>query len=121
MRGNRPPKGHLPKPPGGVNQNGATGNPQYDDINYSSRVSNQVSIKWPKPKISSLRDKQKIVIALYSYEGRDNGELSFEKGEKLVVIDDKEPDWWLAKALTTERTGYIPMNFVVNSEIETEE
>lgn len=65
---------------------------------------------------------QKIVIALYAYESRDEGELSFEKNEKLVVLDDIEPDWWLAHKLTQpERKGYIPMNFVVSNVIETEE
>jgi hypothetical protein len=65
--------------------------------------------------------KQKVVIALYSYEGRDEGDLGFEKGEKLIILDDKEPDWWLAQRLHTEEKGYIPMNFVVTNIIETEE
>ncbi|KAH9391848.1 hypothetical protein TYRP_022346 [Tyrophagus putrescentiae] len=66
--------------------------------------------------------QQKVVIALYPYEGRDDGELSFEKNEKLVVVDDSEPDWWLAyRLMAPERRGYIPMNFVVNNVIETEE
>ena len=69
----------------------------------------------PKP------NGQKTVIALYSFEGRDEGELSFEKGDRLIIIDDKEPDWWLAKKLNNEKTGYIPMNFVVSNIIETEE
>lgn len=65
---------------------------------------------------------QKVVIALYAYEGRDDGELSFEKNDKLVVVDDSEPDWWLAyRLMNPERRGYIPMNFVVSNVIETEE
>jgi hypothetical protein len=73
-----------------------------------------------KPSMNNT-PKQKVVIALYSYEGRDEGDLGFEKGEKLIVLDDKEPDWWLAKRLQTEEKGYIPMNFVVTNIIETEE
>ena len=68
------------------------------------------------------KNAQKIVIALYAYEGRDEGELSFDKNDKLVIVDSNEPDWWLAYKLTApERKGYIPMNFVVNNVIETEE
>lgn len=64
----------------------------------------------------------KTVIALYSYEGRDEGELSFEKNEKLIIVNDSEPDWWLAHKLNDpDRKGYIPMNFVVHDAIETEE
>jgi hypothetical protein len=70
---------------------------------------------------TSNTPKQKVVIALYSYEGRDEGDLSFEKGEKLIILDDKEPDWWLAQRFQTVETGYIPMNFVVSDIIETEE
>lgn len=43
---------------------------------------------------SKQSPSQKVVIALYPYEGRDDGELSFEKNDKLVVVDDNEPDWW---------------------------
>lgn len=74
-----------------------------------------------KRKPSNVTPKQKVVIALYSYEGRDEGDLCFEKGEKLIILDDKEPDWWLAQRLQTEEKGYIPMNFVVTNIIETEE
>lgn len=76
---------------------------------------------------SSARSKksngstQRVVIALYSYEARDENELSFEKGDKMVIIDDKEPDWWLAERKTSGQRGLIPMNFVVNNIIETEE
>lgn len=64
----------------------------------------------------------KTVIALYAYESRDEGELSLEKNDKLVIVDDSEPDWWLAYKLTEpDRRGYIPMNFVVSTVIETEE
>ncbi|KPM07437.1 SH3 domain-containing protein 8 [Sarcoptes scabiei] len=63
-----------------------------------------------------------IVIALYAYESREEGELSFEKNEKLIVLDDSEPDWWLASKLNQpERKGFIPMNFVVYNAIETKE
>jgi hypothetical protein len=79
-------------------------------------------IKKPLPELpKGGNEEQKVVIALYSYEGRDEGDLSFEKGEKLIILDDKEPDWWLAQRFQTVETGYIPMNFVVSDIIETEE
>ncbi|CAG2109074.1 unnamed protein product [Medioppia subpectinata] len=92
----------------------------YEATNGSTYSSTYSSTKSVSRKASN-GPKQKIVIALYSYEGRDEGELSFEKGDKLVIIDDKEPDWWLAKRITSDRAGYIPMNFVVMNIIETEE
>ena len=65
--------------------------------------------------------EQKVVIALYSYEARDENELSFEKGDKMIIIDDREPDWWIAKRMVNGHQGLIPMNFVVRNAIETEE
>lgn len=76
----------------------------------------------PTPPSTNQANNQKVVIALYGYEGRDEGELSFEKNDKLIIVDDSEPDWWLAYKITApDRRGYIPMNFVVNNVIETEE
>lgn len=36
-------------------------------------------------------------------------------------MDDSDPDWWLAKHLTSNQKGYIPMNYVVSEVIEMEE
>lgn len=63
----------------------------------------------------------KIVIALYTYNAKDDGDLSFRKGERLLILDDADPDWWLAKHMTTNQKGYIPMNYVASEAIETEE
>ncbi|CAG2102254.1 unnamed protein product [Medioppia subpectinata] len=63
----------------------------------------------------------KVVIALYTYNAKDDGDLSFRKGERLHVLDDVDPDWWLAKHLTNNQKGYIPMNYVVSEAIEMED
>jgi len=85
----------------------------------SSHSNGSVNVR-RNPSLSNTL-KQKIVIALYSYEGRDERDLSFEKGDKLIIIDDREPDWWLAQRVETEERGYIPMNFVASNIMETEE
>ena len=91
--------------------------PYYNDSMYGNNL---------KRRKGSSNKKQangpKTVIALYSFEGRDEGELSFEKGDKLVIIGrQRGPTGGWLKKFNTERTGYIPMNFVVNNIIETEE
>ncbi len=63
----------------------------------------------------------KIVIALYTYNAKDDGDLSFRKGERLHIIDDTDPDWWLAKHMNNNQKGYIPMNYVASEAIEMEE
>lgn len=63
----------------------------------------------------------RIVIALYTFNGRNEGDLSFKKGEKLIVVESNNPDWWYAKRPGSEDIGYIPALYVVSKTIETEE
>jgi len=64
---------------------------------------------------------QPVVIALYTYSAKDDGDLSFRKGDRLTILDDSDPDWWLAKHKSSNQKGYIPRNYVVSEAIETEE
>lgn len=54
----------------------------------------------------------KVVVALYTYNARDDGDLSFRKGDRLQVLNDSDPDWWHAKQVNGPQTGYIPQNYV---------
>ncbi|XP_020797631.2 tyrosine-protein kinase SRK2 [Boleophthalmus pectinirostris] len=54
-------------------------------------------------------------VALYDYSARTADDLSFNTGDKLEAINKDAGEWWFAKALTgisTNRTGYIPANYV---------
>ncbi|AWP16749.1 Non-specific protein-tyrosine kinase isoform 2 [Scophthalmus maximus] len=70
------------------------------------------------PPTSPLPDK--LVVAIYSYEPNHDGDLGFEKGEKLKIINKDDPEWYLAESLTTGQQGYIPHNFVGMTRVETE-
>ena len=107
----------LPIPMNNINENTSISSYNNNNNNNSHLLQQQ-----QHQQQQSNSNNPKIVIALYAYESRDDGELSFEKNEKLVILDDTEPDWWLAYKLTQpDRKGYIPMNFVVSNVIETEE
>uniref|UniRef100_A0A4W5KWW3 Tyrosine-protein kinase n=1 Tax=Hucho hucho TaxID=62062 RepID=A0A4W5KWW3_9TELE len=61
-------------------------------------------------------------VALYDYESRTAADLTFKKGERLQIVNNKEGDWWLARSLTTGESGYIPSNYVAPSDsIQAEE
>uniref|UniRef100_A0A673C4I8 Tyrosine-protein kinase n=1 Tax=Sphaeramia orbicularis TaxID=375764 RepID=A0A673C4I8_9TELE len=70
------------------------------------------------PPMSPLSDN--LVMAIYSYEPNHDGDLGFEKGEKLKIINKDDPEWYLAESLTTGQRGYIPYNFVAMNTVETE-
>uniref|UniRef100_A0A0P4W6D7 Tyrosine-protein kinase n=1 Tax=Scylla olivacea TaxID=85551 RepID=A0A0P4W6D7_SCYOL len=57
----------------------------------------------------------RIVLAMYTFQGRSNGELSFEKGDRMEIINDSDTDWWLARHLTRLIEGYIPKNYVASA------
>uniref|UniRef100_A0A4W6DQR7 Tyrosine-protein kinase n=1 Tax=Lates calcarifer TaxID=8187 RepID=A0A4W6DQR7_LATCA len=85
--------------------------PQYTDqlIPYPSQHS---------PPTSPLPDN--LVLAIYSYEPNHDGDLGFEKGDKLKILNKDDPEWYLAESLTTGQQGYIPYNFVAMTTVETE-
>ena len=53
-----------------------------------------------------------IYMHQYSYDAKIPEDLSFTKGEKLLIIDSTVCDWWLGKSLTTGKEGYIPSNYI---------
>uniref|UniRef100_A0AAQ5ZX78 Tyrosine-protein kinase n=1 Tax=Amphiprion ocellaris TaxID=80972 RepID=A0AAQ5ZX78_AMPOC len=70
------------------------------------------------PPTSPLPDN--LVVAIYSYEPNHEGDLGFEKGDKLKIINKDDPEWYLAESLTTGQRGFIPHNFVAMTTVETE-
>lgn len=98
-----------------VNNKSSTSNHDVNNSKAQSSSSAAASVS------NSSKHLNKIVIALYNYFANDEGDLSFRKGDRLQIVDDTDPDWWLAKHLTTNQKGYIPMNYVVSEVIEMEE
>lgn len=66
----------------------------------------------PVPPDSPLSDEENVYLARYSYDARTSEDLSFKKGERLLIIGGTEGDWWMGKSLTTGKEGYIPRNYV---------
>lgn len=66
----------------------------------------------PRPANIPGSAQGKVVVALYTYNARDDGDLSFRKGDRLQILNNSDPDWWHAKQLNGPQTGYIPQNYV---------
>ena len=76
----------------------------------------------PVPPPDSPPNEENIYLARYSYDARTSEDLSFKKGERLLIIGGTEGDWWMGKSLTTGKEGYIPRNYVAPvSSYESEE
>uniref|UniRef100_A0A3B5M030 Tyrosine-protein kinase n=1 Tax=Xiphophorus couchianus TaxID=32473 RepID=A0A3B5M030_9TELE len=61
-----------------------------------------------------------IGVAIYSYDPKHEGDLGFDKGDKLKIINKDDAEWFLAESLTTGQQGYIPHNFIAMTTVETE-
>uniref|UniRef100_A0AAY4AA09 Tyrosine-protein kinase n=1 Tax=Denticeps clupeoides TaxID=299321 RepID=A0AAY4AA09_9TELE len=67
------------------------------------------------------KDSDKIVLALYPYDGMQPEDLGFKKGERMQVLEE-HGEWWKARSLATGKEGYIPSNYVAEADtMETEE
>lgn len=51
------------------------------------------------------------VKALHTFEPTEPGELAFEKGDIIKVVDRGYKDWW--RGQLKGRTGIFPVNYVV--------
>lgn len=52
------------------------------------------------------------VRALHSFEPSESGELAFERGDVIKVVDRGYKDWW--RGQLRGRTGIFPVNYVVS-------
>ncbi len=55
-----------------------------------------------------------IMVALYSFKAQNDTELSFDKGDRLEIIDRpaSDPDWLKARN-TQAQVGLVPKNYLV--------
>jgi signal transducing adaptor molecule len=64
--------------------------------------------------VSAIAEKGNIVTrvrALHTFEPTEPGELAFEKGDIIKVVDRGYKDWWRGQLKV--RTGIFPVNYVV--------
>lgn len=68
----------------------------------------------PTPTPASMSANGNIVTrvrALHTFEPTEPGELAFEKGDIIKVVDRGYKDWW--RGQLKGRTGIFPVNYVV--------
>lgn len=74
----------------------------------------------PIPHASSPAED--VFVALYDYDARTADDLSFQKGDKLKILNNSDGDWWQAELVSSKKVGYIPSNYVARAQsIEAEE
>uniref|UniRef100_A0A8C2X5V6 Intersectin-1 n=1 Tax=Cyclopterus lumpus TaxID=8103 RepID=A0A8C2X5V6_CYCLU len=65
--------------------------------------------KRPSPSPTKPSDSGEEFVAMYTYESSEQGDLSFQQGD-VVMVTRKEGDWWTG--MVGGKTGVFPSNYV---------
>ncbi|XP_062871906.1 protein-tyrosine kinase 6b [Trichomycterus rosablanca] len=64
---------------------------------------------------SSSSNPSPVYVALWAFEARDNAELSFEEGDRFLILQ-RNGQWWTAEKLNKTGqvidTGIVPYNYI---------
>ncbi|ELP90175.1 hypothetical protein EIN_406390 [Entamoeba invadens IP1] len=55
---------------------------------------------------------EKYAVALHDYEASAETELSIQRGQKLIVFDDQDPEGWLGAETKDGTRGWVSAHFV---------
>ena len=53
-----------------------------------------------------------MCVGRYDFNGSEDEDLSFKKGDLMYIINMDEGSWWLACSKESGKEGYIPSNYV---------
>jgi tyrosine-protein kinase Src len=115
----------IPGGSGAINR--YDGTPKMYHVNSGSSGIQTSGRMLDSPRIERQQSNQQTqqvvsLIALYNYESRSEGDLSFEKGDVMMLIDGSNSDWWYVRNEKTMESGYVPRNFVAKFKtLESEE
>jgi hypothetical protein len=56
-----------------------------------------------------------VYVALYEYVAQTAKDLSFKKGERILVLLKQDEDCWFAKSLKSQKVGCIPSNYAIEA------
>ncbi|XP_069000257.1 intersectin-1 isoform X2 [Embiotoca jacksoni] len=65
--------------------------------------------KRPSPSPTKPSESGEEYVAMYTYESSEQGDLSFQQGD-VVMVTRKEGDWWTG--MVAGKTGVFPSNYV---------
>jgi len=62
---------------------------------------------------TEVEQEQPVYVqALYSFVGQNEGELSFEADELLLLIESDHPEWWFGALQSSGARGHFPKDYV---------
>ncbi|XP_053300826.1 tyrosine-protein kinase Blk [Pleuronectes platessa] len=62
-----------------------------------------------------LENDDYVFLALHDFEGSNDNDLPFKKGDQLKVLQENG-EWWRARLLATGQEGLIPCNYIARAD-----
>ncbi|XP_048470327.1 SH3 and cysteine-rich domain-containing protein 2-like isoform X3 [Rhincodon typus] len=79
-------------------------------VETEEKKDNTVPIQVRKPSMRKDMLQMHTYVALYKFIPQEQNDLELQQGDRIVVIDDSNEDWWKGKI--GDRVGFFPANFV---------
>eukprot|EP00045_Choanoeca_perplexa_P009386 m.90331 g.90331 ORF g.90331 m.90331 type:complete len:359 (-) comp14876_c0_seq1:1089-2165(-) len=85
---------------------------------YKRHLLDTTALSVPLPMEGALQDSHMEsdfefeATALYNFNARDPEDLSFRKGEVMLVLQRTEKEWWRAQSTQTRQVGLVPANYL---------
>uniref|UniRef100_A0A3P9L5M5 SH3 and cysteine rich domain 3 n=2 Tax=Oryzias latipes TaxID=8090 RepID=A0A3P9L5M5_ORYLA len=64
-----------------------------------------------QPKDKGTFTGSHYYLALYRFKAIEKDDLDFHPGDRIIVLDDSNEEWWRGKM--GEKTGYFPTNYII--------
>lgn len=69
----------------------------------------------PPPMPLTTRPRKTTVMAVHTFEARDETELAFVAGDHIVILEKDESGWWMGRN-QEGKVGQFPSNYVITEE-----
>ncbi|XP_067869630.1 SH3 and cysteine-rich domain-containing protein 2-like isoform X2 [Heterodontus francisci] len=79
-------------------------------VETEEKRDNAVPIQVRKPSVRKDMLQMHTYVALYKFIPQEHNDLGLQQGDRIVVTDDSNEDWWKGKI--GDRIGFFPANFV---------
>ncbi|OAD08469.1 hypothetical protein MUCCIDRAFT_116620, partial [Mucor lusitanicus CBS 277.49] len=67
-------------------------------------------ISTPQPPAPAVPSKLPLYKAIYPFQPQEEGEVSFQKGDTMEIVEKDENGWWLARI--NGKDGWVPSNYL---------
>ncbi|XP_055512772.1 SH3 and cysteine-rich domain-containing protein 2-like [Leucoraja erinacea] len=79
-------------------------------VEAEDKGESSVPVQVRKPSLRKDMLQMHTYVALYKFVPQEQNDLGLQQGDRIVVTDDSNEDWWKGKI--GDRVGFFPANFV---------